>query len=61
MAYRPRQHHSDGNRNLVSNIHSRGVSSPKAAKRILNLAAQMMRGKVSGYTLQENMTSLADE
>jgi ethanolamine ammonia-lyase small subunit len=61
MAYRPREHHSDANRNLVSNIHSRGVNSAKTAKRILNLAAQMMRGKVSGYTLRENMTSLADE
>ena len=61
MAYRPRRHHSDANRNLVSNIHSRGVNSAKAAKGILNLAAQMMRGKVSGYTLRENMTSLADE
>ena len=27
-------------RNLVSNIHSRGVNSAKAAKRILNSAAQ---------------------
>jgi ethanolamine ammonia-lyase small subunit len=61
MAYRSRRHHSDANRNLVANIHSRGGNSAKAAKRILNLAAQMMRGKVSGYTLRESMTSLADE
>jgi len=53
MAYRPRQHHSDADRNLISNIHSRGVTVPHAALRILNLAGQMMRALVSGCSLRE--------
>lgn len=53
MAYRPRRHHSDADRNLISNIHARGVSVPRAALRILNLADQMMRARVSGCTLRE--------
>ena len=54
MAYRPERTHSDVNRNLVSNIHSRGLSAEEAAARILNLCAQMMRLRVSGVTLKES-------
>src|SRR5215472_3739750 len=61
MAYRPREHHSDANRNLISNIHSRGVSSTDAAKRILNLAAQVMSRRISGCTLREDAASLANQ
>src|SRR5216684_5746671 len=39
MAYRPKASHTDANRNLISNIHARGVSPKQAAQRILNLAA----------------------
>jgi ethanolamine ammonia-lyase small subunit len=53
MAYRPRSGHTDADRNLISNIHVRGVSSAEAAARILQLAAQMMREKSSGYSLKE--------
>jgi ethanolamine ammonia-lyase small subunit len=53
MAYRPRRQHSDGERNLISNIHSRGVSTSDAAIRILNLAARMMSARLSGSTLRE--------
>ncbi len=35
LAYRPRRNHSDANRNLISNIHIRGVSPEDAAVRIL--------------------------
>jgi ethanolamine ammonia-lyase small subunit len=48
MAYRPQQTHTDANRNLVSNIHARGVSTEEATVRILNLAGQMMRAGSSG-------------
>src|ERR1700730_739195 len=48
MAYHPRASHSDADRNLVSNIHARGVDPEEAARRILNLAAQMMRVGSSG-------------
>jgi ethanolamine ammonia-lyase small subunit len=53
MAYQPDRTQSDANRNLISNIHSRGLSAEDAAARILNLCAQMMRLRVSGVTLKE--------
>src|ERR1700733_13694186 len=43
MAYQPERTHSDANRNLISNIHSRGLNAEEAAAGILNLCAQMMR------------------
>src|SRR5271157_6009738 len=61
MAYCPRQQHSDANRNLISNIHSRGVSLSHAVVRILNLAARMMSARVSGSTLREDLAALAGE
>jgi ethanolamine ammonia-lyase small subunit len=54
MAYQPCVSHTDANRNLISNIHARGLSASQAASRILNLAAQMIQGEISGYTLREN-------
>jgi ethanolamine ammonia-lyase small subunit len=53
MAYRPRAAHTDANRNLISNIHSRGLSPQVAAARILSFAAQMMGTQISGSTLRE--------
>src|SRR5271156_2018797 len=53
MAYQPNRTHSDANRNLISNIHSRGLSAEEAAARIMNLCAQMMELRVSGVTLKE--------
>src|SRR5438445_8989338 len=53
MAYRPRQTHSDADRNLISNIHARGTNPADAGVRILNLAAEMMRLGSSGYSLRE--------
>jgi ethanolamine ammonia-lyase small subunit len=61
MAYRPRQHHSDADRNLISNIHSRGVSISHAVVRILNFALRMMRARVSGSALREDLAALAAE
>jgi ethanolamine ammonia-lyase small subunit len=54
MAYQPRASHTDANRNLISNIHARGLTARDAATRILNLAAQMMQAGISGYTLRES-------
>ena len=54
MAYQPRAAHSDANRNLISNIHARGLSAEDAAARILNLCAQMMMLGASGYSLKED-------
>lgn len=54
MAWEPRHGHTDADRNLVSNIHERGLSAAAAACRILNLAALMMKLQLSGCTLRES-------
>ncbi len=58
MAYQPRPAHSDANRNLISNIHARGLSAEEAAARILKLCAQMIKRGASGYFLKEDRTIL---
>ncbi len=55
MAYRPRASDTDANRNLISNIHARGVTTVSAAQRILELAALMMKTCKSGYELREEL------
>lgn len=55
MAYEPRMPHTDANRNLISNIHARGLNPNAAADRILNLAAQMMKLKISGFSVREQL------
>jgi ethanolamine ammonia-lyase small subunit len=59
MAYRPREGHSDADRNLISNIYARGVTSTRAAARILNLAAQMMQAGASGCSIKETSHMLS--
>lgn len=58
MAYRPRATHSDADRNLISNIHARGLNPHQAASRVLNLAAKMMHANLSGFTLREELPAL---
>jgi len=53
MAYRPKTQDTDANRNLISNIHARGVGTEQATQRILNLAASMMKTQKSGFQLRE--------
>jgi len=53
MAFRPQAGHTDADRNLVSNIHSRGVSSDEAARRIMALAEQFRSAGRSGVTVKE--------
>jgi ethanolamine ammonia-lyase small subunit len=55
MAYRPKASDTDAHRNLISNIHARGVSPEYAAQRILNLAALMMKTRESGCQLREEL------
>jgi ethanolamine ammonia-lyase small subunit len=55
MAYRPKASDTDADRNLISNIHGRGVSTQYAAQRILNLAALMMKTDKSGFQLREEL------
>jgi ethanolamine ammonia-lyase small subunit len=58
MAYQPKASDTDANRNLISNIHSRGVSTQQAAQRILNLAASMMKTHKSGCQLREQLPAI---
>jgi ethanolamine ammonia-lyase small subunit len=60
MAYQPRASDTDANRNLISNIHARGLNPHEAATRILNLAALMMKASTSGYMLKEQPLALGD-
>ena len=53
LAYEPRESHTDANRNLISNIHVRGVPVPQASARILHLIEQMMNRQTSGYPVRE--------
>ncbi len=57
MAFRPRPGHDDSQRNLISNIHARGVPSAEAAPRIAGLAAQLMRLQMSGVSVKEEWSS----
>jgi ethanolamine ammonia-lyase small subunit len=52
MAYRPQLNHTDADRNLISNIHARGVNPAEAAERIVAFADAMMGSKMSGTKLQ---------
>jgi ethanolamine ammonia-lyase small subunit len=54
MAYRPVAGNTDADRNLISNIHARGVGAEEAAARITVLAARMMDLERSGTMLKED-------
>lgn len=58
MAYRPAPGDTDAKRNLISNIHARGVPTAEAATRILALAEQMLAQRISGVAIKEQLTSL---
>jgi len=55
LAYRPQRNHTDANRNLISNIHARGVRPEDAAVRILHFAERMMKLGASGYHIREEL------
>jgi ethanolamine ammonia-lyase small subunit len=57
MAYRPQSGHDDSHRNVISNIHARGISPELAALRIAHLAARMIQFQTSGVTLKEEWTA----
>lgn len=56
MAYRPHAGDTDARRNLISNIHTRGVPVAEAAPRILALAEKMRRMQGSGVAVKEERT-----
>jgi ethanolamine ammonia-lyase small subunit len=53
MAYRPHAGHDDSRRNLISNIHTRGVPADQAALRVARLAEQMIGLATSGVAVKE--------
>jgi ethanolamine ammonia-lyase small subunit len=56
MGYRPKAGDTDANRNLLSNIHARGIPPPDAVGRIVALASAMMKVHTSGCLLREENT-----
>jgi ethanolamine ammonia-lyase small subunit len=58
LAYRPHSGQTDADRNLISNIHTRGVLPEAAAMRIIALAEQMRLKQTSGVTIKEKCQSL---
>lgn len=54
FAWQPRTGHTDAHRNLISNIHSRGISVADVAKRILAMTAQIRRYRSSGALVKEH-------
>ena len=57
MAFRPRTGHSDADRNLISNIHARGVPLEEAVQRIIALAEQFRTAGRSGVGVTEVLKS----
>ncbi|HVJ69136.1 MAG TPA: ethanolamine ammonia-lyase subunit EutC [Caulifigura sp.] len=55
LAYRPKAGDTDAQRNLISNIHSRGVSIEAAVVRIVALVDEMLRQGRSGYEVKESL------
>ena len=61
MGYQPRAGHTDAERNLISNIHARGVSPTAAVVRILRLVARLRQRQISGVDVKEELESQVEE
>lgn len=55
FAFQPQTGHTDAQRNLISNIHERGIAAPIAVGRILDLAQQIMQAGQSGVHVKETL------
>jgi len=51
VVYAPKLGNTDGDRNMISNIHARGTPPDEAAARLAALAAAMIEQRTSGVTL----------
>jgi ethanolamine ammonia-lyase small subunit len=58
LAFRPRPGHTDAQRNLISNIHARGVPPETAAARVIALAEKMRQLRASGIVVKEELPEL---
>jgi ethanolamine ammonia-lyase small subunit len=56
LAYRPRPGHTDAQRNLISNVHARGVTPQAAEPRILALAEKLRQARASGVAVKEDLS-----
>jgi ethanolamine ammonia-lyase small subunit len=53
LAYRPKPGDTDAQRNLISNIHARGVPVDVVAARIVALAMQLRLARAGGVAIKE--------
>jgi ethanolamine ammonia-lyase small subunit len=60
LAYRPTKGCTDADRNLISNIHSRGTPPEEAAHRVVELAEKMIRIGKSGVSIKEETRPTID-
>jgi len=51
VVYNPKLGNTDGDRNMISNIHPRGIPIQDAAKRLASFAGAMIEQRTSGVTL----------
>lgn len=51
VVYSPKLGNTDGDRNMISNIHARGIPIDQAAARLAALAAAMIEQRISGVLL----------
>jgi len=58
LAYHPQTGHTDAHRNLISNIHARGVGLDEATRRILALADQFRMVGRSGFDVKETIPAI---
>lgn len=56
LAYRPKTGDDDSRRNLISNIHARGVPIEQAGARVVHLARRMIAAQTSGVAIKETWT-----
>nr|HEX4312989.1 ethanolamine ammonia-lyase subunit EutC [Kofleriaceae bacterium] len=62
VVYAPKLGNTDGNRNMISNIHARGLPIDDAAARLAALAVAMIEQRTSGVTLDlSRVTGLEHE
>jgi len=61
VVYGPKVGNTDGERNMISNIHARGITPPEAAQRLASLAATMLEQRTSGVALDlSRLAGVAD-
>jgi ethanolamine ammonia-lyase small subunit len=53
LTYAPKLGYSDANRNCISNVRPEGLNYPAAAKKLMWLAREAMRIKISGVALKD--------